>query len=98
MPEALKERPAGSVPLLRLHVKLASPPVADKVCVYGAPTTPSARDVVVMTSGCAMVMLRFRNATLGAGAEVSVRETEKLKRPEAVGVPEMIPVRLPSVS
>ena len=46
-----------------------------------------------MTSGVTIVMLKLRNATLGVGADVSVSETEKLKRPEAVGVPEIIPVR-----
>jgi hypothetical protein len=43
-------------------------------------------------------MLKLRKATLGVGADVSVSETEKLKRPEAVGVPEIIPVKLSSVS
>src|SRR5438270_9769201 len=97
-PEELSVKPAGSDPLLRLQVKFASPPVADRVCVYDAPTTPSARDVVAISSGCAMVMLKLRKATLGFGAEVSVSDTEKLKRPDAVGVPEIIPVGPSSAS
>ena len=47
-----------------------------------------------MASGVTIVMLKLRNATLGVGADVSVSETEKLKRPEDVGVPEIIPVKL----
>src|SRR3954453_5972343 len=37
-------------------------------------------------------MLRLRVATVGVGAEESVSDTEKLKVPKAVGVPEMVPV------
>ena len=46
----------------------------------------------MITSGTAMMMVSARTATVGAGAEESVSDTEKLKEPGTVGVPEIMPV------
>jgi hypothetical protein len=56
------------------------------------PVIPSFREVVVITRGTATVSVKARRAVVGVGAEESVNDTVKLKDPDAVGVPKIIPV------
>jgi hypothetical protein len=49
-PAEVKPIPAGRVPL-KLHVYGGTPPDADKVWLYAAPTVPLARVVVEMATG-----------------------------------------------
>ncbi len=46
---------------------------------------------MVIATAETILMLRARNAVLGVGDEESVSVTTKLKTPDCVGVPEIVP-------
>jgi len=54
---AFKLSPAGSVPLVMLHVNGGTPPASCKITLYAVPTVPFAREVVVTDGGGVTVML-----------------------------------------
>ena len=57
---AFNVSPAGSVPLVRVHVYGDVPPDADKEALYGAPTWPLGSDTVVIANApAAIVKVRF---------------------------------------
>jgi hypothetical protein len=88
-PELLSVNPPGKVPELTVQLYGLLPPFAASVAVYPLPTSPPARDVVVILSvvgTAATTMLRFAVA-LSRGELESVTFTTKEKVPDAVGVP-----------
>jgi hypothetical protein len=93
--EAVKLKPPGSAPALRLQLYGAVPPLAVKVALYTVPCVPPVNEpVVILTGGIDALIVRL-NALVAAcavGAVESVTFTVKLKVPEAVGVPEMTPL------
>ena len=92
--EDSKESPAGSVPLVTLHV-MGAVPVADRVCVYTEPVSARAKgDVVTMEGGVFTVKLSCLELEPPALAALAV----KVKTPGAVGVPLTMPVEDPRES
>src|SRR5450759_108800 len=78
-----KESPAGSAPLVTLHV-IGAVPVAARVCVYTDPVSaPGKGDVVVMPGG--VFTVRLSDLELDPPALFAL--TVKVKMPAAVGVP-----------
>jgi len=61
-PSVPSVKPAGIVPLSRLHVYGVGPPVADRLAVYETPTSPTAIGMPVMDAGVV--------ASVGLGAGV----------------------------
>lgn len=59
-------RPAGSAPLVTLHVYGVLPPVAPKVVLYALPTVPPAKEFVETVGACAAA------ATVNVSAFVAV--------------------------
>ena len=57
VPEALRERPAGSWPAAMVQAYGLVPPVAANGWVYVAPTMPEEMAVVVIESGPTVVMV-----------------------------------------
>ena len=53
---ALSPNPAGKVPLVSCHEYAPVPPVAARVCEYATPTCPPASEVVVINSGCGVMV------------------------------------------
>jgi hypothetical protein len=95
--EDAKESPAGSVPLVTLHVTGAVP-VADRAWVYTDPVSAAGKgDAVPMEGGVGgVVTVRLNCSELEPPALVAV--ILKAKIPGAVGVPPMTPVDAPKES
>jgi hypothetical protein len=92
-----KESPAGSAPLVTLHVTGAVP-VADRVWVYTEPVSAAGKgDAVPMEGGVGgVVTVRLNCSDVEPPALVAV--ILKVKIPGAVGVPPMTPVDDPKES
>jgi hypothetical protein len=57
VPSELREMPVGSDPAVILHVYGVVPPIAFRPWLYGLPTRPLGRLVLVIVSGAITVML-----------------------------------------
>jgi len=68
---ALNDRPAGSVPELRLQVNGLVPPVALMVALYAAPAVAAARELVVIT-GTGFTVICTLVDLVGSVTEVAV--------------------------
>jgi len=88
-PAAVSVRPAGSVPLSIVHVKVPVPPLAESVSLYAASTVAPPSDVVSMVTAGAEISIASPTA-LNAPA-LSVARTVNRNVPAAVGVPEIPP-------
>jgi hypothetical protein len=87
-------RPPGSAPALMLQLYGWVPPLAASVVEYAVPTRPDGTDVVVIcTAATAAATVRVNDlvAVSAVGLVESVTLAVKLKEPDAVGVPEMVP-------
>src|SRR5207249_4318946 len=62
--DALRPRPLGSVPDIRVNVYGCDPPAAASVCEYGVPTEPLARDAVVKATGPKTLMVAVTSGML----------------------------------
>ena len=77
------------------------PPLAAKVVEYAVPTVPDGTVLVVILTGvtaAATVRLNDFVAVCAVGVVESVTFAVKLNVPDAVGVPEIVPVAAVSVS
>ena len=85
--DALRVRPAGSVPEVNCQLVAPVPPVDASVCEYADPIAPFGSDVVVITNCAAIVIVKFAVAVCtGRPGSVNL----KLNATEfatAVGVP-----------
>ena len=95
IPVGLKVRPAGKVPVPRLHVYGAVPPVAAKITLYAFPTVPAGSgDVVVIATGGRLITSVAASVAVCAGLPESVAVIVNVLVPAAVGVPAMTPAVL----
>ena len=69
VPELLKFRPAGKLPVVTLQVMVPVPPVACKGAEYALLTIPVGKEVVEITSRGFTVMPSCCVADIGVGAE-----------------------------
>lgn len=90
VPELLKFRPAGKLPVVTLQVMVPVPPVACKGAEYALLTIPVGKEVVEITSRGFTVMPSCCVADIGVGAE-SATFTVNVDGPAVVGVPEIFP-------
>src|SRR5947209_8753205 len=84
----LSDSPAGSDPVLTVHVYEPDPPVATKVCEYGALTVPLGREAVEMVSVAGFTTMA--NCLLMGAEAPSLSWTVKPDVPAAVGVPAIV--------
>jgi hypothetical protein len=92
-PPELKESPAGNEPALSDHEYGVTPPEAASVWEYATPTVPPGRlEVVTLRSGG----ITIESAWSSVALTLSVTRAVKFEVPAAVGVPEIVPVELPS--
>ena len=90
-PAVLRVKPAGNtLPLASENVYDGTPPVAEMLALYGFPTTPLCRLVVVICKLLATVIERVLLTVCGVGLE-SFTCTVKFVVPGTVGVPLMTP-------
>jgi hypothetical protein len=89
-PAAESPRPGGKDPENSDHVYGVVPPAAERLWLYDTDCVACGRDVVVIASGVATVMLSGALAVC-FGVLESVTCTVKLNGPAAVGVPEIKP-------
>jgi hypothetical protein len=87
-PFAAKLKPAGNVPLSRLHV-MGMSPVASSVWLYAVPTIPFG-NVSVLIAGAVLVIVMKSGVAWYPAALVALTEKEDV--PAIVGVPEITPV------
>jgi hypothetical protein len=95
VPVAERDRPPGKAPELMLQVYGVVPPVAASVVEYAVPTCPAGTKVVVICTGvtaAATVSVNDFVEVCAVGVVESVTFAVKLNDPEAVGVPEIVPV------
>ena len=98
-PFAPSVNPAGSVPPVIVQLYGAVPPLAPIVPVYGVPTVPSGRFVVVSINPPEGLIVRLTGPlALCCGFEESVALTVKFAIPAAVGVPLTVQPFAPSVN
>src|SRR5271163_3411743 len=90
-PCGVSVRPVGKVPPSSPKRIVPNPPVAVMVALYGTPTVPFGRLVVVTLSGGATEMPTTCVAVTG-GVDESVTCTVKLKVPTALVVPLTMPL------
>jgi hypothetical protein len=90
VPELLRFRPAGKLPVVTVQVIAPDPPVACKVVEYALLTMPVGTEVVVIASSGLMVMPSGCVAESAVGAE-SATFTVNVDAPAVVGVPEIFP-------
>ncbi len=91
VPEALRVRPAGGAPAVRVHVYPPVPPAAARDCEYATPTTPPGSDDVLTLSPAVTAI----DSCAVAFAELpSTTWTVKFAVPAVVGVPPMVPEAL----
>jgi hypothetical protein len=88
LPLAARLSPAGGEPAERIQTYPPVPPLAASACVYGVPTFPPGRDVVVIVSAWITVML---SGFVAVAPSLSVAVTAKFELAAAVGVPEIVP-------
>ena len=77
------------------------PPLASIIVEYATPTCPAGTEIVVTLTGvtaAATVRLNDFVAVCAVGVVESVTFAVKLNVPDAVGVPEIVPVAAASVS
>lgn len=95
---AFRASPAGNAPVDTLQLIGGVPPVVCKVALYALPTVPLGSEVVVIPRGTALtVMLNVSWAVTGGMLE-SVANAVKFEVPAAVGMPEITPKFVSSVS
>jgi hypothetical protein len=95
VPVADRVSPAGRAPELRLQLYGMVPPLAASVVEYAVPTCPAGTELVVICTGvtaAATVSVNDFVAVCAVGVVESVTFVVKLKEPDAVGVPEIVPV------
>jgi hypothetical protein len=87
-------RPPGNAPELTLQLYGVVPPLAASVVEYAIPTCPEGTEtVVICTDVAAEATVRLNDlvAVCSVGVVESVTLLVKLKAPDAVGVPEIVP-------
>jgi hypothetical protein len=89
-------RPPGNAPALMLQLYGWVPPLAASVVEYAVPTCPDGTEAVVICSAVtAAATVRVNDlvavSALGFGVVESVTFAAKLKEPDTVGVPEIVP-------
>jgi hypothetical protein len=92
--DAASVRPAGSAPELMLQLYGVVPPVAPSVVEYAVLTRPDGTELVVICSGvtaAATVIVNDCVAVCAVGVVESTTLAVKLKEPDVVGVPDIVP-------
>ena len=92
--EVVSVRPDGRAPVTMLHVTAPFLLVAASVPLYGSPTLPPGKVVVVISGGMGPSTIVMNRAFSVLRGIVSVARTVKLNGPTVVGVPVMAPVVL----
>ena len=93
------ESPLGNADVLdKLHTYGGVPPLAVNVCEYAVPTRPPGTPVLEITKGTTTFISKLTLAVAAATGSESCTRTVKLLVPACVGVPEITPVDLLSVS
>jgi hypothetical protein len=90
--DAFSERPAGIVPLVRAHVYGVVPPVAASVVLYGEPTVPFGKELVVILTVEVIVRASVTVLdTIGDSESLTLKLNEAAFA-AAVGVPLITPL------
>jgi hypothetical protein len=95
VPVAANVKPAGKAPEATLQLYGVVPPLAASVVEYAVPTCPARIEVVVICTGvtaAAIVIVSDWLEACAVGVVESVTFAVKLKEPDAVGVPEIVPL------
>ena len=93
--EAFNVSPPGSAPELMLQLYGVVPPLAASVVEYAVPLCPPGTELVVICTGvtaAAIVIEKDFVAVCAVGVVESVTFAVKLNDPDAVGVPEIVPL------
>jgi len=88
----LSASPAGSEPVVTVHVYPPVPPLAASDWEYGVPTVPFGRDEVVIVTGAGLTVML--SAWVSELELLSVTFTVKAELPGVPGVPLMVPPAL----
>jgi hypothetical protein len=94
VPDEESARPPGNAPVLMLQLYGVVPPFAASVVEYAVPTCPEGTETVLICTGvtaAATVRVNDLVVVCAVGVVESVTLAVKLKEPDAVGVPEIVP-------
>jgi len=94
----LSARPAGNAPTVTAHVTGGVPPLDCSVVLYATPTVPFGSVIVVIARGAAVTMMLSALVASCCGVLASAACTVKFEVAAVVGVPEITPVPLFSIS